>query len=284
MPPRTIHWLSLPVADAQQPLGRLLVLRDVTEERSVQKMREDLTHTMVHDLRNPLTNIRMALELLNQPAGVASPTEIQQKEVVAIALNSTQRMLSLVNAILDVNRLESGQMPLVREPLPLNAAVTEVFRTQIPQVMEKNLRLENAVPVDLPTPLVDGGLIRRVLQNLVGNAIKFTPDDGRIRVSAAVEPGGSRVLVTVMDSGPGLPPEVRTSLFQKFVTGRHRERGSGLGLAYCKLAIEAHGGRIWVGSEPGWGAVFTFTLPLDELARGPDGAAQNNQLVDRLED
>jgi NtrC-family two-component system sensor histidine kinase KinB len=290
LPPRTIHWLSLPVVDEHQPLGRLLVLRDITEERGVQKMREDLTHTMVHDLRNPLTNIRMALELLNQPAGSAGPTEIQQKEVVSIALNSTQRMLSLVNAILDVNRLESGQMPLVREPLSLHAAVTEVFRAQIPQVMEKNLQLENAVPASLPTPLVDGGLIRRVLQNLVGNAIKFTPDDGRIRVSAATEPGGSRVLVTVMDSGPGLPAEIRSSLFQKFVTGRHRERGSGLGLAYCKLAIEAHGGRIWVGGEPGWGAVFHFTLPLDDMGRAPDNGAvklkvkaEDEELTDELE-
>src|SRR4029079_15117120 len=137
-----------------------------------------------------LTNIRMALELLNQPPGSSGPTEIQQKEVVSIALNSTQRMLSLVNAILDVNRLESGQMLLVREPLSLHAPVTEVCRAQIPQVMQKNLRLENAVPAALPTPLVDGGLIRRVLQNLVGNAIKFTPDDGRIRVSAAAELGG----------------------------------------------------------------------------------------------
>jgi signal transduction histidine kinase len=285
VPPRTIHWLSLPVLDEHQPLGRLLVLHDITEERGVQKMREDLTHTMVHDLRNPLTNIRMALELLNQPAG-SGPTEIQQKEVVSIALNSTQRMLSLVNAILDVNRLESGQMMLVREPLSLHAAVTEVFRAQIPQVMEKNLQLENAVPAALPAPMVDGGLIRRVLQNLVGNAIKFTPEDGRIRVSAAAEPGGSRVLVTVMDSGPGLPAEIRGSLFQKFVTGRHRERGSGLGLAYCKLAIEAHGGRIWVGSEPGWGAVFHFTLPLDEVGRAPNNGAvavEDEELTDELE-
>jgi len=270
--PRAIHWLSLPVLSEDQPLGRLLVLRDVTEERLVQKMREDLTHTMVHDLRNPLTNIRMALELLNQAnirPGAPAP-DGQQREVVSIALNSTQRMLSLVNAILDVNRLESGQMPLVRELLSLHDVVTEVFRMQIPLVMEKNLRLENGVAPDLPPPYVDGGLVRRVLQNLVGNAIKFTPDDGNIRVSAGIEPDGSRVQVTVSDSGPGLPPEVRGNLFQKFVTGRHRERGSGLGLAYCRLAIEAHGGRIWVGNEPGRGAVFHFTLPLGASENGDD--------------
>jgi PAS domain S-box-containing protein len=262
--PRAIHWLSLPALSGNLPLGRLLVLRDVTEDRLVQKMREDLTHTMVHDLRNPLTNIRMALELLTQVNGRPGPAnpDAQQREVVAIALNSTQRMLSLVNAILDVNRLESGQMPLVLEPLSLHDAANEVFRLQLPLVMQKNLRLENMVPLEMPPPYVDGGLVRRVLQNLVGNAIKFTPDDGNIHVSAAVEAGGSRVQVTVSDSGPGLPPEVRRNLFQKFVTGHHRERGSGLGLAYCRLAIEAHGGRIWAASEPGRGAVFHFTLPL----------------------
>src|SRR5690606_30089574 len=117
--------------------------RDVTEERVVQKMREDLTHTMVHDLRNPLTNIRMALELLNQVSTSSGVPEGQHAEVLHIALNSTARMLSLVNAILDVNRLESGQMPLVREPVPLRDAVTEVNLSQLPQAMEKRLRLEN---------------------------------------------------------------------------------------------------------------------------------------------
>ncbi len=273
--PHTIHWLSLPVLSEGLPLGRLLVLRDVTEDRLVQKMREDLTHTMVHDLRNPLTNIRMALELLtqvNNRLGAPAP-DTQQREVVSIALNSTDRMLSLVNAILDVNRLETGQMPLVREPLSLSAAVTDVIRLQLPLVMEKNLRLENRVPQALPTPFVDGGLVRRVLQNLLGNAIKFTPDGGNIRVSAAVEPDGARVQVTVSDSGPGLPPEVRGNLFQKFVTGHHRERGSGLGLAYCRLAVEAHGGRIWASDEPGRGAVFHFTLPLN----GQDEKAEPEQ-------
>jgi PAS domain S-box-containing protein len=266
VPPRTLAWLNLPVTSGALPLGRLVVLRDVTEERDVQKLRDNLTHTMVHDLRNPLTNIRMALELLNQAGmtnGGGAGSDAQQREVLQIALNSTQRMLGLVNAILDVNRLESGQMPLVREPVPLRDATTEVFLMQMPQAVEKHLRLENQVPDNLPMPNADAGLIRRVVQNLVGNAIKFTPEGGLVRVSGRLEADGAHVLVTVADTGPGLPPEIRANLFQKFVTGRHRERGSGLGLAYCRLAIETHGGKIWAVSEPGWGAVFSFTLPLE---------------------
>jgi NtrC-family two-component system sensor histidine kinase KinB len=257
---RTLHWLSLPVLAGAAPLGRLLVLRDVTEERLVQELREELTHTLVHDLRNPLNNIRMALELLDQiSVGVATQ---QQTEVQRIARGSTEHMLGLVNAILDVSRLESGQMPVSREPLRLRALAAEVMSLQQPLARDKHLVLENCVPDDLPEVPADAGLIRRVLENLVGNAIKFTPEHGCVRLSAAADEGEDQVVVTVRDSGPGLPPELRGSLFQKFVTGRQGGHGTGLGLAFCKLAVEAHGGRIWVESEPGAGAVFGFTLPL----------------------
>jgi signal transduction histidine kinase len=256
--PRTLHWLSLPVLAGEVPLGRLLVLRDVTEERQVQNLREELTDTLVHDLRNPLTNIRMALELLDQvSAGAATQ---QQIDVLRIARTSAQRMLGLVNAILDVSRLESGLMPVNREPLELRALAGEVIGLQQPLAQEKALALENCVPASLPRVPADPGLIRRVLENLLGNAIKFTPERGRVHLSAVAGP--EHVTITVRDSGPGLPPEMRGSLFQKFITGRHSERGSGLGLAFCKLAVEAHGGRIWVESEPGAGSAFSFTLPL----------------------
>ena len=258
--PRTLHWVSLPVQAGDEPLGRLLVLRDVTEERLVQKLREELTDTLVHDLRNPLNNIRMALELLEQvSASVASP---QQIHVLSIAQSSVQRMLGLVNAILDVSRLESGQMPVSREPLDLHPLALAVIESQQPLAREKQLRLTSAVPPSLPVVAADPSLIRRVLENLVGNAVKFTPERGCVQLSAVAAPGDDEIVVTVRDNGPGLSPEIRGSLFQKFMTGRHSERGSGLGLAFCKLAVEAHGGRIWVDSEPGHGAAFCFTLPL----------------------
>ncbi len=260
-PPRRIHWLSLPVLAGDVPLGRLVVLRDVTEERLVQKLREELTDTLVHDLRNPLTNIHMALELMDQlSVGVATQ---EQTDVQRIARRSTQRMLGLVNAILDVSRLESGQMPVSRAPLQLRPLAEEVIGLQLPLAQEKHLVLENCVPADLPLVSADAGLIRRVLENLVGNAVKFTPEGGCVQLSAAAEAGHDHLVVTVRDNGAGLTPETKAGLFQKFVTGRHRERGSGLGLAFCKLAVEAHGGRIWVESEPGHGAAFRFTLPLE---------------------
>ena len=125
------------------------------------------------------------------------------------------------------------------------------------------------VPAGLPVRHADRGLILRVIQNRVGNAIKFTPRAGSIRVTAAPEAAQGVVAVSVGDDGPGIAPDLRPRLFQEFVTGSLPGRGSGLGLAFCRLAVEAHGGRIRVESEPGRGTSFTFTLPVGSpLAQG----------------
>jgi signal transduction histidine kinase len=130
--------------------------------------------------------------------------------------------------------------------------------------LEKDLELERDVAPDLPGVWVDAKLVERVLQNLVGNAVKFTPGGGVVRVTAQVDAAERcpRILIAVSDTGPGISPGIRDRLFQKFVTGRQEERGSGLGLAFCKMAIEAHDERIWVESTPGEGATFFFTLPV----------------------
>lgn len=261
LPPHTVHWINLPVLSGQQPLGRLVVLRDVTEEHLLAKMRDDLTYTMVHDLRNPLTIIRSAIELLE--SGSAGELVESQQQVLAVASSGAQRMLELVTAILDVTRLESGQMPLEREPAALNALVSDLLKMQAVLAAEKQVGLQNDVPVSLPLVSVDVELIRRVFQNLVGNAIKFVPGGGCVKVGAHMMEGDRRqLLVWVSDDGPGLPPEVQARLFKKFVTGRLKGRGSGLGLAFCRLVIEAHGGRIWAESSPDTGTTFKFTLPI----------------------
>ena len=261
VPPRQIHWLNLPVTSGKKPLGRLLVLHDVTEERLVGRMRDDLTRTLVHDLRNPLTSISVSLDLLNKVFGdTASST---QRQMMDIARQNTDKVLELVNAILDIGRMESGRMPLQRSAVSLAELVANVVESQLPLVAEKGLRLENEVPPDLPPAYADAALIERVLRNLIGNAIKFTSTGDIVRVTAhAAKSGEPSLLVSVSDTGPGIPADIRELLFQKFVTGRQEERGSGLGLAFCKMAVEAHGERIWVESPPGGGTAFAFTLPL----------------------
>jgi signal transduction histidine kinase len=191
--------------------------------------------------------------------GPLSPVQL---EVLNIAQGSAYHMIELVNAILDVNRLESGRMPLDKSSYSLTDLVAETLQTEVSLAGEKGIRLESDVPSTLPPAWVDAALIKRVLQNLIGNALKFTPYGGAIRVSARVEEkqGGPAILVAVNNTGQGIPPEIQSRLFQKFVTGRQEGRGSGLGLAFCRLVVEAHGGRIWVESIPERGTTFTFSL------------------------
>jgi two-component system, NtrC family, sensor histidine kinase KinB len=258
--PRMIHWTSLPVLSHSVPIGRLIVLRDVTEERLLESMREDLTNTMVHDLRNPATVVLGALDLLE-----SEELSADQQEIVSVAQQGGQRLLNLVTAILDVNRLEGGQMPLEREPVRLQVIAGEALELQSILAKDKHQTLENGIDPDFPLVVIDVELVRRVLQNLIGNAVKFTPPGGSIRVEARVDPANSRqAVITVADNGPGVALDIQPRLFQKFVTGRVRGRGSGLGLAFCRLVAEAHGGNIWVESLPGHGAKFMFTLPIAE--------------------
>jgi PAS domain S-box-containing protein len=259
IPPRTIHWLNLPVVAGETPIGRLFVLHDVTEERLLERMRDDLVHTMVHDLRNPLTAIYGALALLDKR--VADTFTSGQQQLWDMAQTNTSRMLELVNAILDISRLESQQVPLEHTLISLPDFVTEVLESQSALAADKGLRLGSDVPPALPPVWADAGLIERVLRNLVGNAIKFTPSGGKVRVAArsgATDP--PLVFVSVSDTGSGVPPEIQDRLFEKFVTGQQEERGSGLGLAFCRMVLEAHNERIWVESTSEKGTTFTFTL------------------------
>jgi signal transduction histidine kinase len=259
IPPRTIRLISLPVMAGPALLGRLLVLRDVTEERLLERMRDDLTHAMVHDLRNPLTVIYGALSFLNDT--IRDTLTPAQQQLWQIAMDNTQGMLELVRAILDISRLESRQMPLDQTLVSLGDLVTDVLDSQLPLAVDKGLHLESDVPPALPPVWADAGLIERVLQNLISNAIKFTPFGGEVRVMVRDGAGEqSRLLVSISDTGSGIPLEIQERLFQKFVTGTQQGRGSGLGLAFCKMVIEAHGERIWVEDTSENGTTFAFTL------------------------
>jgi len=260
IPPHVIHWQNLPVTTGATPLGRLIVLRDVTEQRAVEQWREDMTHTMVHDLRNPLGNISTTIEVLR--SGILGDLAPDQLAALKAGEVSVRRMTSLINAILDVNELESKRSPLEPKAFHLADLVTEILQAQSALAREKNLRLENAVAPSLPPAWGDVTLIGRVLQNLVDNACKFTPGGGTVRVTAQAEPlpPGSVLMVSVSDTGPGVPARIQSQLFQKFVRGPQRERGSGLGLAFCRLAIEAHGERIWIEHTSEHGTTITFSL------------------------
>ncbi|MEJ5311521.1 MAG: GAF domain-containing protein [Anaerolineae bacterium] len=258
--PRIIHWYNLPVMAQETALGRLILLHDVTAEHLVERMREDLTRTTIHDLRNPLTSIASAIKLLeNEMQETLTP---EQHRFLEIADRGTKRMLNLVNSILDISRLEDGQMPLEYTSIDLPGFVEDIIQSQTPLAIDKGLHIESRLPAGLPTVQGDRELLERVFQNLIGNAIKFTPSGGTIHITAreeATDP--TRIYISIKDTGAGIPPEIQGRLFKKFTSGKQAGRGSGLGLAFCKMVLNAHQQDIWVEKSDEQGTTFTFTLP-----------------------
>jgi PAS domain S-box-containing protein len=236
------------------------ILRDITERKELDDLREDLTAMIYHDLRSPLANVISSLDVL------FSMVPEDNKETVLTVLNiaehSTDRIQRLVSSLLDVNRLESGQPVAdqkVVEPLALIAqAVLDVE----PTVKAKQGTIVTYLPRQLPPIWVDEDMARRVLINLMENAVKFTAQDGKFGVGARQEE--KWIHIWVEDNGPGIPASEHERIFDKFTRLRSGAKSSGLGigLAFCRLAVLGHGGRIWVESEPGKGSAFHFTFPV----------------------
>lgn len=259
-----IAWESMPIQPGTQVAGRMMVLRNVTEQRLLERMRNDLTHTLVHDLRNPLTAIQGAISAIQ----FLERDDPSIDEILDVAAYSSRRMQNLINAILDVSRLENGSMPIERRAFSLEDLVYETFQVLSPLSSAKQLHLHYSCPSDVPVIWADAGLVSRVFQNLVGNAITFTPEQGDICVLVhPTSTNSETVTVSITDTGAGVPAEIQSRLFQKFTTGKNSQQGSGLGLAFCRLAIEAHGGAIWLERATGTGATFSFTLPTIEVAQ-----------------
>lgn len=259
--PRSIHWVNLPVVVDGGTIGWLVVLRDDTDARTLARMREDITRTMIHDLRNPLTVIHAAEGFLSEKWGMN--LDAQANRFLSVIQQNVGKGLELVNAILDISRLENRQMPLEQTLFLVPDLIDRVVRGQLPLAEEKGVTIENVEGVDFVPPVwADVGLVERVLHNLLDNALKFSPAGGLIRFMTKVDYVGNReqVLVSVQDEGAGIPHEIRGQLFQQFMTGNQVARGTGLGLAFCKMALEAHGETIWVEASGREGTTMTFSL------------------------
>ena len=225
--------------------------------RRLEKLRDDLTHMVVHDLRHPLTVICGFLDILEFHE--AQKLSASTRELVTVARRSAEDLLNMIGSILDVSKIGAGEMKLQREPCDLDALIRAVLATTQP--LPDNRTVTFDAPESSLTITADVGLIRRVLQNLLSNALKYTPAGGDVRI--VVTPSHGEVRVAVTDTGPGIAPEYHQRIFEKFgqVEDRKNRLGTGLGLTFCKLAVEAHGGRIGVESEVGKGSTFWLTLP-----------------------
>jgi len=252
-----VDWRKLPSA-------HLLTLHDITDRKQAETLREDMTHSMVHDLRSPISNSLFALQMLkgNLEQDAASP---DNHHLLDITFANTEKVLHLVNNILDVGRLESGQIPLNRTAVPLDGLIRRVIKGHMAHAAEKQILIQYDIPTDLPPAWADSDLLERVLQNLLDNSLKFSAQGGTISltaVSLTSDDGNARLEVSISDDGPGLPPELTHTVFDKFVTGPNKESGNGLGLAFCQMALAAHGERIWATNNQEQGVTFTFSLPV----------------------
>lgn len=231
------------------------------ELRKLEQRRQELSELVVHDLRNPLGNLFSALNMLE----LVLPEDVLEanRELLEIARLSHLRMQDLVDSLLDIAQIEAGRPSGEYQATNLAELMEEVIQLNAFALSKRDMILMLKLPPDLPKVWADPSQIRRVLTNLVDNAIKYSPKGGPLMVTAV--PHKNLVEVSVVDAGPGVAPEERVYIFDRFAqveTGGIRPRGFGLGLSYCKLAVEAHNGRIWVESGPdGVGSRFAFTLP-----------------------
>ncbi len=250
--------------------------------KKLEELRDNLTHMIVHDMRSPLMGISICFKNLGRDAGKKLNT--QEKEYITGGMESCSRLVEMVTSLLDVSKMEAGKMAL--------NLVKSNIGTLAAEAIKSLGSFADAAPVlfDKPATAIlidcDANLIRRVIANLVGNSVKFTPKDGQVDVS--IKNSGPEIKVTVADNGLGISPEYHAKIFEKFGQVEIRQEGkmcsTGLGLTFCKLAVETHGGRIGVESPSigpragadGKGSNFWFTLPALSPVEGP-ATAQRGQ-------
>ena len=238
------------------------ILRDITERKALDALREDLAAMIYHDLRSPLANVLSSMEMIS--AIIPEAEQEATAPILAIAKNSVDRIQRLISSLLDLTRLEQNQPVGERKPITIQALVQDVMVAVGSSAEGRKQSIEIALAGEVPAVFIDVDMMRRVLINLVENAIKYTPYEGHIILNAEVD--GEFVRVCVQDNGPGIPEADRERVFDKFTrlknTKNEGPSGLGVGLAFCKLAVQGHGGKIWVEAAPEKGSRFIFTLPM----------------------
>ncbi|HBA59494.1 MAG TPA: hybrid sensor histidine kinase/response regulator [Elusimicrobia bacterium] len=239
---------------------------------ALEKTRDSLVHMIIHDLRSPLTGIHGFLELIREDEKKDLPKKLSH--FIEEALKAAKQMIGIVNDVLDASKMEEGKMNLSPADCDLSRLMETAISGLDPLLEGREIRF---IPPKKPAAvLADPDIILRVMQNLLANAIKFSPSEGGI-IQVGIGSAGRLARVTVADNGPGVPPEYRQKIFEKFAqvdlpAGRQKN-STGLGLTFCKLAVEAHGGSIGIDAGAGNGSSFWFELPV----AGPDPAKNPGQ-------
>ena len=255
-----------PVQDRSgKVIGWLCVFRDLTEQFRLEKIKEDLTRMVVHDLRSPIITLQGGLDMIEVMINDNDPQVLL--EMVDIARTGSNRMLGMINELLNITQLESGELVLHADTVDLRSLLDEEILRFKPILNTENLVLSQNLASPLPTIQGDADLLQRVIHNILDNAVKVSPQGSQIEIWARPDPEHKGfLLVGIQDQGPGVKQQERELLFEKFFTNQEtksRRKGTGLGLYFCKLVVEAHGGKIWVESELGQGSNFIFSLPME---------------------
>lgn len=251
--------LAIPILDNDgQPSGIVLVLQDVTQEREQEELKRGVISTVSHQVKSPLTSIRMAVHLLlEEKVGSLTP---KQAELLLAAREDSDRLHGILNNLLDISRIESGRVEMNFRKLSPHTMVFEALEPFRMDFKDRGVALGTEVPSDLPEVWADTARMNHVFANLLSNALRYTPAGGKVTVLARADE--ERVHFSVSDTGKGIPSQYLARIFEQFfrVPDQEDETGVGLGLAIVKEIVEAHGGTIKVDSRLGEGSTFTFTL------------------------
>lgn len=249
--------------------GRVIGIRDVTVEKEIESARETFFHMITHDMRAPLTSIQGYAQLMRNSV----PQTPQTEKCLQTILRSSIRLNGMIEDILTTMKLENGEMTL--HPVAADAVelCSRVFEIHEPLAARKEIKFSAVLPRTKIAFSADTGLLERVITNLLGNSLKFTPEGRTVELSCGEAAG--EVVFSVRDTGPGIPKEKQAEIFEKYAQQEeHKYMGFGLGLAMCKLAVELHKGRIWVESEEGKGSKFSFAIPGPKAPVPPPGATE----------
>lgn len=237
------------------------IYHDISSRVELEAMREDLIAMLIHDLQSPLGNVISTLELLRLQLESSGDRDMLLL-LLDIATRSSAQLQRLIASLMDISRLEAGQSIGKQSIVSVQKLIDDAYEIEEPNFSRRGVILERVIPADLPPVFVEEGMISRVLLNLFENALKFSKEDDVIRVESDLMDG--MVRISVSDQGIGIPTDYREVIFEKFqrVKNGSSSQGLGLGLAFCRLAVDAHGGRIWVDDSVDQGARFNLTLPV----------------------
>jgi two-component system phosphate regulon sensor histidine kinase PhoR len=263
---RTLQIFStLIIDDIGKPIGQVRVVHDVTRERELEQLKEEFMSTISHELRTPLFSIQGFVQILMEEEELDVET---RGEFLNIIQAQAVQLSEMVNNLLDASKFDEGKMKLDKKPMAMLDVLQQTLSRLRGFAHQQKVELVSELPETLPPILGDNERLGQVLTNLIGNAIKFTPEGGQVTVTASNP--DDRIVVEVQDTGIGIPPQAQKNIFTRYYQARDKDegskKGSGLGLYIAKEIIKGHEGHIWVESDgiPGKGSLFRFTLPLPE--------------------